>query len=170
MWAVVVHAIESGIVLSVVVFGMLLAVLRANPEIMLNDYPPDIRVKWGPMSERTKRQRVGVAVLLLITGVLVAAWSLKPLSTLAGGDVTFAIAFLHFAIMFETFNFLDWIALDWPLVYLQPAFVVLPGTEGLRGYRSYWFHFRGFLIGVPLVLAGSALLAAVVSISYRAAR
>jgi hypothetical protein len=65
--------------------------------------------------------------------------------------------------MFGTFNILDWVVLDWSLVYWQPRFVVLPGTEGMAGYRSYWFHFRGFLIGIPIVLMGSALLAAIVS-------
>jgi hypothetical protein len=56
------------------------------------------------------------------------------------------------------------LVLDWGLVYWQPRFVVLPGTEGMAGYGSYWFHFRGFLIGIPIVLLGSALLAAIVSI------
>ena len=164
MWAIVAHALEFGVVLSTVLFGLLLAVLRANPEIMLNDYPPDIRVKWGPMTERTKRQRVFVAILLLVTVLSVGAWSIRSLSALATGDVTFAMAFTHFAIMSGTFNLFDWLLLDWPLVYWQPRFVVLPGTEGLAGYTNYWFHFRGFLIGIPIVLAGSALLAAIVSI------
>jgi hypothetical protein len=42
--------------------------------------------------------------------------------------------------------------------------MVLPGTEGMAGYGSYWFHLRGFLMGVPIVLAASALFAAIVSI------
>ena len=71
---------------------------------------------------------------------------------------------VHFAVMFGTFNVLDWLVLDWGLVYWQPRFIVLPGTEGMAGYGSYWFHFRGFLIGIPIVLLGSALLAAIVSI------
>jgi hypothetical protein len=43
--------------LSVVLGALLLAVIRANAAIMLNDYPPDIKAKWGPMTARTKRQR-----------------------------------------------------------------------------------------------------------------
>ena len=35
-----------------------------NPEILLNDYPPDVRKKHGPMSERSKRQRVSVAIVI----------------------------------------------------------------------------------------------------------
>ena len=164
MWAIVTHSLAFGAVLSIVLFGLVLAVLRANPEIMLNDYPPDIRARWGPMTERTKRQRVFVAVLLLVAILSVGAWSIRSLPALASGDVTFAIAFAHFAIMFGTFNLLDWLLLDLPLVYWQPRFVVLPGTEGLAGYTNYWFHFRGFLIGIPIVLAASALFDAIVSI------
>ena len=161
MRAIVTHALEFGAVLSGVLFGLLLAVLRANPEIMLNDYPPDIRAKWGPMTERTKRQRVIVALLMSVVILAIAAWSIRSLPTLVAGDVTFAAAFTHFAVMFGIFNLFDWLLLDWPMVYWQPRFVVLPGTEGLAGYTNYWFHFRGFLIGIPVVLAGSALFAAI---------
>ena len=164
MRPIVTHALEFGLVLSAILFGLLLAVLRANPEIMLRDYPPDIQAKWGPMSERTKRQRLLVAAVFLMVILGVAAWSVKTLPALVARDVTFAAAFAHFAIMFGTFNILDWLVLDWGMVYCQPRFVVLPGTEGLAGYESYWFHFRGFLIGIPIVLGGSALFAAVASI------
>jgi len=34
------------------------------PEILLNDYPPNIRKKHGPMSERSKRHRVSVAIVI----------------------------------------------------------------------------------------------------------
>jgi hypothetical protein len=163
MWPIVAHALECGLVLSLILFGLLLVVLRANPEIMVNDYPPDIRAKWGPMTDRSKRQRVLVAGVFLVVVLGTVAWSLKTFPAFAPGHLSFAIAFTHFAIMFGTFNLLDWLLLDWPLVYWQPGFLVLPGTEGLAGYTDYWFHFRGFLIGIPIVLAASALLAVVVS-------
>jgi hypothetical protein len=161
---IVFHALEFGLLLSAILFALLLGVLRANPEIMLDDYPPDIRARWGPMTERTKRQRVLVAGLLFVVGIGIVVWSLGTLPGLAWRDMTFAAAFVHFAIMFGTFNVLDWLVLDCALVYWQPRFVVLPGTDGMAGYRDYWFHFRGFLIGIPIVLGASALLAAIVSI------
>ena len=164
MWPIVTHAVEFGLILSAVLFGLLVVVLRVNPEIMLNDYPPDIRAKWGPMSERTKRQRVPVAVAFLAAILGIVAWSVESLPAVVARDVTFAAAFAHFAIMFGTFNLLDWVVLDCGLVLWQPRFGVLPGTEGMAGYGSYWFAFRGVLIGIPIVLAGSALCAAVVSI------
>jgi hypothetical protein len=163
MRPIITHALEFGLVLSGVLVGLLLLILRVNPEIMLNDYPPDIRDNWGSMTEGTKRQRVLAAGILLLVGLGVVMWSLKALSGLVASHVTFAAAFVHFAIMFGTFNVLDWLVLDWSLVYWQPRFVVLPGTERMAGYRSYWFHFRGFLIGIPIVLTGSALCAVIVS-------
>jgi predicted permease len=164
MGPIVTHALEFGVALSVILFVLLLVVLRVNPEIMLNDYPPDIRAKWGPMTERTRRQRALVAGAFLLVILGIVAWSLRSFPAFRAGDVTFAAAFVHFAIMFGTVNTLDWLVLDWGLVYWQPRFLVLPGTEGMAGYGSYWFHFRGFLIGIPIVLLGSALLAAIVSI------
>jgi hypothetical protein len=160
---IVANGLRFGVILSGALFALILVVLKVNPEIMLNDYPPDVRSKWGPMSDRAKRQRVIVAALVMLVLVAVVFWSTRSLPVLAGGDVTFRAAGTHFLVMFGTFNLLDWLALDWPLVYWQPRFVVLPGTEGMAGYRSYWFHFRGFLIGCAIVAAGSMLAAAIVS-------
>ena len=166
MRPIITHALEFGLILSAVLVALLLAVLRANPEIMLNDYPPDVKAKWGPITESTKRQRAFVAAIFAIVIVGVVAWSIKAVPALVARDVTFGVAFTHFAIMFGTFNVLDCFVLDWGLVYWQPHFAILPGTEGMAGYKSYWFHFRGFLIGIPIVLLGSALMAAVVSILF----
>jgi len=164
MWPIVIHALKLGVVLSAILCALLLLTLRINPEILLNDYPSDIRDKWGPMSVQTKRQRLLVVGVFLVVGLAFVLWSLQSFLALNARTATFGAAFVHFAVMFGTFNVLDWVVLDWSLVYWQPRFVVLPGTEGMAGYRSYWFHFRGFLIGIPIVLAGSALLAAIVSI------
>ena len=163
LWPIVRLALLYGVVLSAVLFPLMLALLRFNPEIMLKDYPPDIRAKHGPMSVRSRRQRIPVgifftAVLLAIVGV-----SLAQLRKLVGGDISFVAAFAHLFTIFSVFNVLDWLVLDWIMVFLQPSFVVLPGTEGMAGYQSYWFHFRGFLIGVPLTLAASLLLAPIIA-------
>ena len=168
MRPIVIHALVSGLVLSVTLGALLLTVIRANPEILLSDYPPDIKAKWGPMTSRTRRQRWLAAAVLLAAFVGVVAWSLSTLPAFSAHELTFASAFVYFAIMFGTFNTFDWLVIDCGLVYWQPRFVVLPGTEGMEGYRNYRFHFRGFLIGIPVVALGSALAAATVSIMLRA--
>jgi hypothetical protein len=163
LWPVVQHALPWGLLMSAVLFALCLAVLRFNPEIMLKDYPPDIRARHGPMSERTKRQRIPVVVAFMLILLALLAASCLRLPEICGGDVGFLPAFVHLFTLFTVFNVLDLLALDWPMVRLQPRFVVLPGTEGMDGYRSYWFPFRGFLIGIPITLALSLLLAPIVA-------
>ena len=161
--AIVRHALAYGGVLSGVSCVLLLGILRFNPEIMLNDYPPDIREKHGPMSERTKRQRVPVAVFLGAVGLAIVAESFVQIRADSGGHIPFLTAFVHLFVMFFLFNLVDLLILDWPLVALRPSFVVLPGTEGLAGYKDYRFHFRGFLIGTVLIFVMSLLMAGAVA-------
>ena len=169
MRPVALHALLWGLILSAILGALILGVLWANPEIMLNDYPADIRAKWGPMTARTKRQRRLAAGVLLVAILAVVVASIATLPHVVARPLPFGTAFVHFAVMFGTFNVIDWLIIDSALVYWQPQFVVLPGTEGLAGYRSYWFHFRGFLLGVPLVLLGSALGAVVMALLPAAA-
>jgi len=164
MLRIVSHALEFGVVLSAVLFVTLLLILRANPEIMLKDYPPDIQAKWGPLTD-LRSVRIFVAMLLLILSGAVVAESIKSFPGAAAVHLTFATMFVHFLVMFGTFNLLDWLVLDWLIIVRgQPSFIVLPGTEGMPSYRNYRFHFQGFLIGIPIVVAGSAVLAAIVGI------
>jgi len=157
---IVTHALRFGLVLSAVLFALLLIVLYVNPEIMLTDYPADVKARWGPMTDRTKPQRWVAAAVLFFAGLGISVWSLKsfPAAT------TFNSLFIHFAIMFGTFNLLDWLVLDNWLVYSKPRMFILPGTEGMAGYSSYWFHFRGFLIGIPIVVVAGAICAAIAAV------
>lgn len=165
LWDIARHALLFGLILSAVLFAMILALLWYNAEIMLKDYPPDIQAKYGPMSERSRRQRIPVAIGFTAVGIVLVAASFSRLR--AAGDISFKAAFKHLSIMFSVFNLLDWLLLDWLIVVrLQPKFIVLPGTEGMAGYQDYWFHFRGFLIGVGITLFMSALIAAAIGAVY----
>jgi len=163
LWPVARHALVSGVVLSAAIFPLLLMLLWYNPEIMLNDYPPDIRAKHGPMSERSKRQRVPVAIAFAAVVLAIIVASFPPVRG-ADGRIPFVIAFVHLFVMFSVGNLLDWLVLDLLFVRFRPAFFVLPGTEGLAGYGNYWFHFRGFLIGIPITLVASALVAGIATV------
>jgi hypothetical protein len=159
---VLMHGLIFGSVLSVLMGVIFLGIAYANPEIWLNDYPPDIRERFGPMGERAKRQRrlAGVPVFLLLFGTI--ALSALRLARI-GVDENFFAVFLGTFVVLLVFNLVDLLILDW-LVFntLTPGFVVLPGTEGARGYSDYGFHFRAFLKGVAgsivvsLIVAGAA--------------
>src|SRR5215467_8771011 len=166
LWSIVRHALAYGSVLSGILCALLLGILWINPEILLKDYPPDIRAKYGPMSERSKRQRLPVTVFFGAVVLGVVAASFVQVRASSGGHIPFLTAFVHLFVMFSLFNLVDLLILDWPLVAMHPRFVVLPGTEGLAGYRDYGFHFRGFLIGTVLVLVTSVLIAGVIAVLF----
>jgi hypothetical protein len=163
-WPIVIHAATYGLVLSAVLFPMVLGLTWLNPEIMLNDYPPDIRAKYGPMSAQSKRQR-GPAALVVVTALLViVVFSFRGLPSGAADDIPFLTAAVHRFVLFGVFNLLDWLILDWLIVVtLCPRFIILPGTEGVAGYKDYSFHFRGFLIGTGITAVTSLVVAAEVA-------
>jgi hypothetical protein len=163
LWPVIRHALFYGAVLSAVLSVLLLGVLWMNPEILLKDYPPDIQKKHGPMSERSKRQRVPVAIVIGAVALSIVTASFSAVRANGAGKIPFMTAFVHLFVMFSVFNVVDLVLLDWPLVAIAPRFMVLPGTEGSAGYKDYWFHFRGFFMGAVLILAASGLMAAVVA-------
>ena len=60
-------------------------------------------------------------------------------------------------------NLVDWLILDWLIICtITPKFVVLPGTEGMAGYKNYAMHFRGFLIGTALSVVVGLIIAGIV--------
>ena len=158
------HGLLYGAILSGLMSIAFIGTTYLNPEIWLSDYPPDIREKYGPMSERAKRQRklIGIPVVLVLFGTIV--FSIFRFAQLSGELTSFAAFILTF-VMLMIFNLVDLLLLDWLIfVTIQPRIIVLPGTEGMEGYRDYGFHFRAFLKGVAgsliasLIVAGAILM------------
>ena len=164
LWSIISHALIYGAILSAVLFPLTMGLVWLNPEIMLKDYPPDIQAKYGPMSERSKRQRIPVAIFFVAVLFGIVAQSFMGVRANTGDDIPFLAAFVHLFVMFSIFNLLDWLVLDWLIVVtIRPRFMILPGTEGLAGYADYGFHFRGFLIGSVITFFTSLLVAGVVA-------
>lgn len=116
------------------------------------------------MSGRARKQRrlVGVPVFALLFGIIVFS---SVRLTRIGGDETFFAVFLGTFTVLLVFNLVDLLILDWFVFNtLTPGFVVLPGTEGARGYSDYGFHFRAFLKGVAGALVVSLLVAGPASV------
>jgi len=164
LWPIITHALLYGVILSGVLFTLILGLVKINPEIMLKDYPPDIQAKYGPMSERSKRQRLPVALFVIVVLLGIVTLSFQGVDTNPQGELPFFTTFIHLFVMFSVFNLLDWLVLDWLIVIMiRPSFIILPGTEGLAGYEDYGFHFRGFLIGTVITSVASLLVAAIVA-------
>jgi hypothetical protein len=130
------HGVFYGAILSVLMGVAFVGAAYLNPEIWLPDYPPDIRERFGPMSERAKRQRrlVGIPVFLLLSGVLVLS---TGRFAQIGGESTFLAVFFGTFVVLLVFNTVDLLILDWLVfITLRPGIVVLPGTESAQGYRE----------------------------------
>jgi len=71
-------------------------------------------------------------------------------------------------LIFTMVSLTDLIILDW-LIFciITPAFIIIPGTQGARGYKDYQFHFIGFLKGAVIYGAFSLILAGIrIAVTY----
>lgn len=162
MTDLLVHALLWGLLVSAFLTVAFIALSWIDPEMWLNDYPPDIREEFGPMSPAANRKRwlLGLPVLVLALALVVLAT--VRFVRMSGGAPGFGPAFLHTFIVMMVFNVVDLILIDWLLfVRIQPRFVVLPGTEGLPGYQDYAFHWHAFLKGTVGITVLSAVFGGV---------
>lgn len=161
------HGLLYGAILSTLMTVLILGSLRLNPEMWLNDYPPDVRAKWGPMSAKARRQQLLVALPTFTIVIGLTVVQLIHLAQRAGGDFSFWGAALSLWLSLMLFNLVDLVVIDWFfIVFLRPRFIILPGTEGLAGYSDYSFAFNGFLKGTVGITLASALLAAIANGVY----
>jgi len=143
--------------LTIVVYGS----IYVNPLFWVSDYPPDIQEAVGPVDVPIG-QRLVVGVLLLCIVVGVPLYSNARLRRQNNGELSFPAAFASSALIAFFFAVWDLLILDWLIfVTIQPDFVVIPGTEGLAGYKDYWFHFEVSFLGwtqwISILVAGLVL-------------
>ena len=79
--------------------------------MILNDYPPDIRAKYGAMSETTRKQANLMTLPLLATLGLVLALGLGQLREISG-VLTFVEALIVSTVIFQMWNLSDLVLLD----------------------------------------------------------
>ena len=153
----------DGALLSILSSILLIVVLWINPRLFLQDYPDEIQAVVPPKTDLEKRQSLipGIPFLLLLFAVpFISTLVLKRQS---GEIISFFPLFLNaFGVAF-LFNLVDLLVLDWLLFcFITPGFLVIPGTEGMGEYKDYGFHFRAFLIGTVLSIAGGLIIAGIV--------
>jgi hypothetical protein len=134
---------------------------RVSPRVFLQDYPKDIQDKVAPQTAAEKRLSRLIKMPLLIFVIIVPLISSWTLNRHDPEHTTFVALFLNASGVVFTFNVVD-LLLDFVLVWVNPKFVVIPGTEGMAGYKDYFHHFRGFLVGTVGSVVGGLVIAAVV--------
>lgn len=158
------NAFNYGVLLSIVLAIVMLISFGIAPDVWVGDYPPDIKEKYGDMSDRAKRYRPLVAFLFFGSIFVITALSISKLRLDTQGQVGFWSYLLSTFIVLMVSNLFDLLIVDWLIfVAIQPKAVILPETEGMAGYKNYWFHFRGFLIGIGFS-AGGALVSSVIAV------
>ena len=123
-------------------------ILKCFPHTMLHDYPKDIQEASAlekPSAKQEKASKLfSAAGGLVIFGVLIAFGLLRSQSE----PTSFIKLLLYIFIVAMTWNIVDLLVMDWLIIcMITPKWVVIEGTEGCKGYKDYFFHFKGFLIG-----------------------
>jgi hypothetical protein len=156
------HGLLYGAILSVLLSVLIVGSLYWRPMIWIGDAPKEVRAVAPPPTAADRRAKLilGVVFIAVLLGVIAKA--LLGLRNLSSGALTFSDAFLVTFIIFETFNLVDLLIIDWLIVeWWRPSFITFPGAEGMNFFGGYVYHFRGFLIGTVMVLLGSLGVAGV---------
>jgi len=159
-WSLLVgQALTWGLGLSLVLVTIMVISGILAPDMWVGDYPPDIREKYGPMSPRARRLRPYIAILVFVGFLGIPYLGLLHMRA-SLGELPFLSALVFSFLALLVFNTFDLIVLDW-LVFctIQPPITILPGTEGMPGYRNYRFHFIGFLKGLGFCAGGALVIA-----------
>jgi hypothetical protein len=150
----------DGAILIAIMGPYLMGTLAINPRIALSDYPPDVQAAVPP---RTRRElalgfALGIPFLILMVGVpLYSAFTLRGQ---LGGSIPYWAALVDILALAMIGNLFDLVVLDILIFSLwTPKFIVIPGTEGMAGYKDISFHLKAHLRGTLGLIVLSALLA-----------
>lgn len=162
------RVLVDGTILSVLFTIVIYGSIYVNPAIWVGDYPPDIQAAVGDSIDAPPIQTIITGLLFFGITVGIVLYSNGRLRQENGGNLSFLAAFANSALLLFYFAMWDLLILDWLIfVTLQPDFIVIPGTEGLAGYKDYWFHLEVSFLGLTqwisilvggLVLAGLSMI------------
>lgn len=151
-WGLIIgESLASGMVLSTVLTVMIVVSFMINKEMWLQNYPLDVQAKWGPISEKAKRQHWVFAIFFFAILIGAMTYDVIRLELVLGTPPSFLASFASIVIVFGLFNLVDAVIIDWLILQvLWPGLAVLPGTEGMAGYKDArrWTInlFKGFVL------------------------
>lgn len=154
-------ALRDGAGLALAASALIMGTLRANPRLLLRNYPPELRQAVPP--QRARERGLSTLIGLALIGML-AAWPAVSVwaAQTSGLPSGFGPAFAHAFAVGMVFNLVDWILLDelW-LGQLRPRWAMLPGAEDVAFRFNHLQHLRGFVVGsiFTAVIAGGIGLA-----------
>lgn len=131
-----------------------------RPLSMIRDYPPAIQKKvkeLGLITDEKKSFTIKY-VIRKILAIIIFGLVLAFIVYKFNGADTFLKGFVCSYLLFCVVDWWDAIVMDC-LWFCHSKKVIIPGTEGMKEYKDYWFHIKGglkgMLIGLPIcALAG----------------
>ena len=158
-------ALLYGAIISLVMTAMIFITFRWNPEMWVHDAPPKIRDRYGPVSDKAKRDSRIAAIPIFVLLGFILVYAIVGLHQRAAGPPGFWPIFLTLFVALQTFNVFDLLVIDWLIVAtLNPRALMIPGTETWEGYNDYAFYFRGFLRGLIGITLANAILGGVAAL------
>ena len=141
-------AVIKGLIWSALWIIYVYVIVTKYPWQMLHEYPKDIQkasVLPEPTTENKKNAKLfGAIGSLVIFGALITFGLIR----FADSRESYGKILLYIFIIAMIWNIADLLIMDWLIICrITPKWVVIPGTEGCSGYKDYFFHFKGFLIG-----------------------
>jgi hypothetical protein len=158
----------GGSILTAIVAPILVLALYINPRMALSDYPEDVKAAVPPRTKKELRQGIVMSIPLLVAVIAVPLYSTWVVKQQNQGVITYWMSFVTiFGVFLIPFLF-DLIVLDILMFYTwTPKFLVIPGTEGMPGYKDWRPHLKAHLTkGLLLLVAFSALLALIPKYLY----
>ena len=157
----------DGSILTAIVAPLIVLALLINPRMALSDYPEDVKAAVPPRTKKELGQGIllGLPFLVVLIAIpLYSAWRVKQhnedvltywmaLVTIFG---VLLIPFLFVLIVLDILMFSMW----------TPKFLVIPGTEGMPGYKDYGMHLKAHARGSVMLIVFSALLALIPTYLY----
>jgi hypothetical protein len=158
----------DGTILTALVAVVLVGMLYFNPRIALSDYPPDVKAAVAPRAKKEFQQGILISIPVLLIGLglpFCSVWLVKQQSS---GVLTYWMAFVTIFGEYFLVSMFDLIVLDvWMFYTWTPKFLVLPGTEGMAGYKNWRPHVKAQLLkGNALLIIVAAVLAFIPAFLY----
>ena len=154
-----------GALLSVLASLVLMSAVIFNPRFALKDLPRDIRESVPPLTKRETLQALIFFLPFMALVVGIPVLSALGLEAEGAADVSFGALFIHILGVLFVFFVVDLVVLDW-LIYctITPKRLVIPGTEGMAGYKDYLHHVHAHARGAVWLAVTALVLAAIVRI------
>jgi hypothetical protein len=154
--------VVDGTLLSIIGSAIVLASLRANPRYWLQDYPRSIQDAIPKKSkvEQQGAKRWGLPFIATLLGAIAISGILLKRAMPGASFLTLYVDILGVALFF---NLWDLLVLDW-LIFctITPRFLVIPGSEGMPGYKDYRHHVAAFWSGALSSIVIAAIVAGLV--------